>query len=311
MTYTKVDSNLYLISFDQNMIGFRDFISAWLYKSEELTFLVDPGPKNSINQLIHTLKELNVQKIDYILLTHIHIDHAGGTGVVLEHFPQAKVVCHPKAIEHMTSPEKLWKGSLKVLGSIAEAYGEIIPIPTNKIEYLNRIETNTGDINVIETPGHAVHHLSFQFQHYLFAGEVIGVTHCLNEGIYARPATPPKFKLKTSLDSIDKVLSLDISVICFGHYGFRTDVKSALTNARMQLRLWIEIIRNQLQKGHQRLIDRTIEILKIEDSAFANIKYMPEDIQQRELYFVGNSIKGMSEYLLKENSSQPDATMDE
>ncbi|MBF0235798.1 MAG: MBL fold metallo-hydrolase [Desulfamplus sp.] len=302
MTYTKIDSNLYLIPLDQNMIGFRDCISAWLFKSDEITFLVDPGPKNSINQLLDTLKEINVQQIDYILLTHIHIDHAGGTGLILEHFPQAKVVCHPKAIEHMISPEKLWHGSLKVLGDIAEAYGEIIPIPTNEIVYLNQIKTSLGHINVIETPGHAVHHLSFQFQHYLFAGEVIGVTHSLNEGIYARPATPPRFKLKTSLDSIDKVIALNVSMICFGHYGFRTDTKAAFTNARNQLLLWIEIIRDQIQKGDQNFIDRTIEALKDEDTTFANLRYMSEDIQQREIYFVGNSIKGMSEYLQKEIS---------
>lgn len=301
MTYSILDSNLYQIPLDQNMIGFRNFISAWLYKSDEITFLVDPGPKYSINQLISTLKEINVQKIDYILLTHIHIDHAGGTGVLLAHFPKAKVICHPKAIEHMTSPEKLWKGSLKVLGNIAEAYGEIVPIPTNTIGYLNLIETDAGDINIIETPGHAVHHLSFQFQHYFFAGEVVGVTHCLNHGIYTRPATPPRFKLQTSLDSIDKVIPLDVSTICFGHYGFRTDAKSALKEGRDQLLIWIEIIKKQLKSGPQNLTDRTINDLKNEDAAFANIKYLPEDIQQRELYFVGNSLKGMIEYLQSED----------
>ena len=302
MTYSKVDSNLYLIPLDQKMIGFRNFIAAWLYKSDELTFLVDPGPKYSINQLMNILKEINVHQIDYILLTHIHIDHAGGAGVILEHFPQAKVVCHSKAVEHMTSPEKLWQGSLKVLGDIAEAYGEIMPVPANRIGYLNRIETNAGNINAIETPGHAVHHLSFQFKHYLFAGEVVGVAHCMEEGIYTRPATPPRFKLKTSLASIDKVIPLDISMICFGHHGFRTDTKAALKEARGQLLIWIEIIKKQLKNGKQNLTARTITALKNEDSAFANIKYLPEDIQQRELYFVGNSINGMSEYLQKEVS---------
>ncbi len=300
MISSKIDSHLYLIPLDQNMIGFRDFISAWLYKNDEITFLVDPGPQNSTNQLIDALKEINVQQIDYILLTHIHIDHAGGTGEILKYFPEAKIVCHPKAIEHMTSPEKLWQGSLKVLGDIAEAYGEIIPIPTKAIKYLDRIETNAGDINAIETPGHAVHHLSFQFQHYLFAGEVIGISHCLNEGIYTRPATPPRFKLKTSLNSIDKIVPLDISLICYGHYGFRTDAKTALKEGRDQLLVWIKIIKKQLKYGNQNLINRTVEALRKEDSAFANIKYLPEDIQQRELYFVGNSIKGISEFLQKE-----------
>lgn len=297
MTYTIADPNLYLIPLDQKLTGFRNFISTWLYKSRELVFLVDPGPTSSIGQLICALQEIGVKRIDYILLTHIHIDHAGGTGALLEHYPDAGVICHPAAIAHMISPGKLWKGSLKNLGVIAESYGEIIPAAAAAIEFKDRIETSDGAIRVFETPGHAVHHLCFHFQDYLFAGEVAGIIHGLKQGFYARPATPPRFELETSLSSLDKVIALDFSMICFGHYGFRTDGKKALEDSRKQLSLWVEVVKNQMKKGQENLEDRIIASLKMQDPAFANIKYLPEDIRQREIYFVGNSLKGMRQYL--------------
>jgi glyoxylase-like metal-dependent hydrolase (beta-lactamase superfamily II) len=294
-----VNPNLYLITLDQKLTGFRNFINAWLYKSGTTTFLVDPGPEYSIRHLINALKEIGVERIDYILLTHIHIDHAGGAGTLAKHYPEARIICHPKGIDHMITPEKLWQGSLKVLGAIAESYGKIIPVPAGAIAFQEKIETEAGDINVVETPGHAIHHLSFQFQDYLFVGEVAGVTHCLNQGIYTRPATPPKFKLEISLASLDRIMSLDSSMICFGHYGFREDVKAALKEAREQLILWVEVVRSQLENGEENLKDRIIATLKKEDAAFANIKYLADDIQQREFYFVGNSLNGMKEYLME------------
>jgi len=88
-------------------------------------------------------------------------------------------------------------------------------------------------------------------------------------------------------------------MICFGHYGFRKDVKDALKGARDQLSFWVEVVRSELAKGEENLENRVIAILKKEDAGFAIIKYLAEDIQQRELYFVGNSLNGIKEYVLK------------
>ncbi|NPA25310.1 MAG: MBL fold metallo-hydrolase, partial [Deltaproteobacteria bacterium] len=126
--------NLTCIDLDEPRLqGFVKFISAWVYKSEELTFLVDPGPLSTIPHLLGELEKMGVARLDYILLTHIHIDHAGGTGELLKSFPEAQVICHPQGIKHLVNPEKLWQGSLKVLGHVAEIYGEIIPVPEASI----------------------------------------------------------------------------------------------------------------------------------------------------------------------------------
>lgn len=297
MNYSQVFPDLYLISLNQKMAGFRHFISSWLYLGEQANFLVDPGPKYSIEVLINVLEEIGVRKIDYVLLTHIHIDHAGGTGRLLELFPEAKVVCHPRGLEHLVDPARLWQGSLKVLGEMAESYGEIIPIPQEKFLFQERLPLADGQILVVETPGHAVHHLCFYYKKYLFAGEVAGVSLVLPGRIYARPATPPRFRLEKSLASLDKAASLKPDIICFGHYGWRKDAGEAMKTAREQLVLWTETVKEQFGKGEDNLDNRIIKVLLENDPVFANYKYLDKEVQKREDYFVLNAIKGMKEYV--------------
>jgi glyoxylase-like metal-dependent hydrolase (beta-lactamase superfamily II) len=195
MTITKLSSHLYLIDLEQKIRGFRNFICSWLIKGESGTILVDPGPLSTIDVLLKALEKLEVKSVDVVLLTHIHIDHAGGAGRIVEKYPMARVICHPKGIKHLINPDKLWQGSLKVLGDIAAAYGEIIPVPEENIGYEEELETPEGAIHVYETPGHALHHLCYRFKDLFFAGEVAGVGFKVATGLYARPATPPVFKL--------------------------------------------------------------------------------------------------------------------
>ncbi|MFH0813583.1 MAG: MBL fold metallo-hydrolase, partial [Pseudomonadota bacterium] len=243
------------------------------------------------------LEEIGVKKLDYILLTHIHIDHAGGTGKLLNAFPDAKVLCHPKGIEHMLNPGKLWEGSLKILGEIANAYGEIVSVPQGCIFFEKNIKRGNDTIEVIETPGHAPHHVSYAFKQYLFAGEVAGVYQPLPDKMYLRPATPPKFKLKISLSSLEKVLTKNPEMICFGHYGFHKEPFKMLTLAKEQLVLWTEVIKEQRTGGEEATEKKIIERLMEKDQTFFNYQYLDGDIKARENYFVINSIKGMKEYV--------------
>jgi glyoxylase-like metal-dependent hydrolase (beta-lactamase superfamily II) len=297
LNYSQINSNLFLIDLDQKIEGFRKFISSWLYHHESITFLVDPGPRSSIESLKKILEIIGVNKLDYILLTHIHIDHAGGTGKLLKYFPEAKVFCHPKGIKHLINPAELWKGSLKVLGKIAEAYEEIIPVPEHSIFFREVIKKEENVINTIETPGHAPHHISYLFNQYLFAGEVAGVHQTLLDRIYLRPATPPKFKLETSLSSLEKVMAKNPKVICYGHYGINKEASKFLLLSQKQLTLWTEVIKEELTEGEENLEKRVFEKLMEKDTLFSNFKHLEEDIKKRERYFINNSIKGIKEYL--------------
>ncbi len=300
MAYECISDKLFLIDLDQKVTGFRKFISSWLYKSTSISFLVDPGPSSSINRLLETLETLDVKYLDYILLTHIHIDHAGGAGALLKKFPDAMVICHPKGIDHLVEQKKLWEGSLKVLGDIARAYGEVIPIPPERIVSKELLETDEGRIITIPTPGHAIHHQCFGFKDWLFAGEVAGVRHLSDHGVYARPATPPVFKLETSLSSLDRVIGLNPKTLCLGHYGLVENPESFLRQAREQLILWVETAKLEMKTGTGDLIPRIMQKLILADKPTAAFNQLEKDIQQREEYFIGNSIKGMLHYLQKQ-----------
>jgi len=137
MNIINIASNLYDIQLDLKGTNFTSTLSSWVYKDDDLCFIVDTGPTSVIDSLKLALNKIGFEKNDlkYIFLSHIHMDHAGGVGELIKYFPKAHVICHPKGIKHLINPKKLWEGSLKVLGKVAELYGEIIPIPEDRISY--------------------------------------------------------------------------------------------------------------------------------------------------------------------------------
>ena len=290
-------SGLYLINLDQPIRGFRDFISSWLLQKDGLNILIDPGPSSTILHLCSVLKKAKIRHIDLILLTHIHIDHAGGTGLLLKKFPEARVICHPKAIKHLINPEKLWKGSLSVLGHLAEVYGPVTPVPARNLRFTPLIQTGRLTIEAVETPGHAAHHLIFKTDDILFMGEVAGVNIPLPDGDYLRIATPPVFKYEIYKHSVQKAAGLKAKHLCFGHYGYRSDPQNVFGTALKQLDLWLEIIQKNLAHGTQDEEHILQQILQ-NDPTLTFFTRLPEDIRERERYFCKNSIKGMMDYLM-------------
>jgi len=289
-------NNLVCIDLDlPTLEGFRKFISSWVYQGDGFTLLVDPGPLSGIPRLIAELRKLGVSRLDYVLLTHIHIDHAGGTGALLKEFPEAIVICHQDGIRHMVAPEKLWEGSRKVLGAVAEAYGEIVPIPADRI----RFEENVGKTGVrtFLTPGHAQHHCSYLLDDFLFAGEVAGVRCELDEGIYMRPATPPRFILEVALESLDRVIALSPRNMVFAHYGLVDNAPDYLQMARKQLLLWVRGVAEAAGVEASGREEAFRAWLLERDECYKNVSKLPQDIQVRERNFFGNSFRGMAEYV--------------
>ncbi|HEY7746078.1 MAG TPA: MBL fold metallo-hydrolase [Desulfuromonadales bacterium] len=288
--------NLVCIDLDLRALdGFRKFISAWYYRGDGFTLLVDPGPLSTIPHLIRELRRHGVVRIDYVLLTHIHIDHAGGTGALLREFPEARVICHPEGSPHLVAPEKLWQGSRKVLGALAEAYGEIVPVPQERIGFEEKIGA-TG-VRAFLTPGHAQHHCCYLLGDLLFAGEVAGVRSEVPEGIYMRPATPPRFLLPVALDSVERMIDLAPRRMVFAHYGLVDNALDHLRIGRRQLRLWVQGVAATAAADAPRREEALFNWLLARDEVYRNIRQLPPDIFARERIFLGNTLRGMSEYV--------------
>nr|HID58820.1 MBL fold metallo-hydrolase [Desulfobacterales bacterium] len=295
MKIFKKGTDLYLIGLDQNITGFTDFIGSWLYNGEK-TFLVDVGPSATIPYLIEALKTLGINHLDYILLTHIHLDHAGGIGHLAPFFPETPIVVHKKGIPHLIDPATLWEGTIKVVGDMARAYGPIKAVRPQSI--LDASQLASPYITPVMTPGHAVHHVSYICGPYLFAGETSGVYQSFPNSIYLRPATPPKFMLEVSIKSIDELLSYNPEIICFGHFGNHSDPRRILEYHRDQLLRWEEIIKRVTENYSGEDIEEScFKKLLNDDPLLSPFEKMQETVKTREHFFLKNSIKGFLDYI--------------
>jgi len=157
-------------------------MGAYLFTCEK-NAIIDTGPTAAIPDLLSALAGLGMspEEIDYIVLTHIHIDHAGGAGTAIKEMSNAKVLAHSHARSHLIEPTMLWGASLKNLGNLALKYGAIEPIPEDRIVVAtDQMKLNLGPglaLEIYLTPGHAAHHLSVfdRANGVLVAGEAAGV----------------------------------------------------------------------------------------------------------------------------------------
>ena len=291
--------NLYLIPLDQNLPGFTSFIGSWIYKDKK-TFLVDVGPASTIPLLVRSLEAIDVQHIDAILLTHIHIDHAGGIGDLSVLYPDTAIICHEAGIQHLVDPSRLWEGSLKALGQTAKIYGPFRPVRQDLL--YSAANYHAHEILPIMTPGHAPHHVSYLLNPYLFAGEAGGVfVNIPDIDFYLRPATPPKFFFEIYVKSIDELIAAEPSKICYGHFGITENAVEMLKTHKKQLFLWKKIIKNEMTR-HTQTNDRNflascLHRLLNEDPHLKCFSHFDEATQIRERRFFQNSIRGFIEYL--------------
>ena len=125
-----VSPNIRLLHLQPPIPGYNQFIGPYLLSSET-NAIVDTGPSSAIPSLLNALSRIDIapENIDYIVFTHIHIDHAGSAGGIARELPNARVIAHPRAHEHLINPTSLWEASLKVLGDYAIKSGPIEPVP--------------------------------------------------------------------------------------------------------------------------------------------------------------------------------------
>ena len=278
-----------LIEIKQDMRGFDHFFGAWVLQ-DQVNLLVDVGPANSAFRLLESLAALGLEKLDYVLLTHIHIDHCGGLGQLLDRYPMAKVICHERTLQYLTNPSKLWEASLRILGDIAKGYGPPEVIPRERL--IPHTQIGLKELEIIETPGHSAHHLSFSYKNLLFVGEAGGNYMIVKDREYLRPATPPRFLFDVSMKSIDRLLELENQPICYAHFDKGKSSHQLLNRFREQLTLWKETIYEQMLMGEEGLLDRCANALLEGDPYLKAFELFDPYTQKRERFFMKNSIKG-------------------
>ena len=275
----------------QNIPGFNPFFGSWICQGE-VNMAVDVGPAITAGNLVDSLKSIGLERLDYVLLTHIHIDHSGALAEILRHYPEARVICHEKGIPHLVDPSKLYEGSLKVLGDLAQTYGSPKSIAYEKL--VPHTECRIEGLSVIETPGHALHHLSFSYRKKLYAGEAAGNYFRVGKREYLRPATPPRFFLDVFMESVDRLLALEDQPIRYAHVEGAESAHRLLNKFKQQLRFWESVIGESVMSGGRKIdiIERCVNQLLKNDPNLVAFKYMDVDTQKREKTFMANAVNG-------------------
>jgi glyoxylase-like metal-dependent hydrolase (beta-lactamase superfamily II) len=304
MRVTKLREHVSLI--DVETAGLRNFIASYVLKGTHVA-IVETGPTSSVPNLLSGLKSLNVklEDVDYAAVSHIHLDHGGGAGTLIKHLPNAKVIVHQRGAPHLANPEKLWQQSKEVLGSVTELYGKPEPVPAERIiAATDGMVFDLGDnvtFRVVETLGHASHHLSYQetFGGGVFPGDAAGIY--LNEIDAVVPTTPMPFRLDIALASLDKLIKLKPKALYYSHFGEAPDPVGKLRTYVSQLKLWTKIARHGIEKGEdlETVRERIIETDPSIRKAVNFVKVHPV-YNETVLY---NSVQGIMEFAEKHGTT--------
>lgn len=291
-----ITPTLRLLNLQPPIPGYKRFIGAYLFSGEK-NAIIDVGPTAAIPNLLSALTEAGIspKEIDYIVLTHIHIDHAGGVGTVIRELSNAKVLAHSSARSHLIDPTMLWKGSLKTLGDLALKYGPIEAVPEDRIVVAtDQMKLDLGHGLALEihlTPGHAAHHLSIfdRASGVLIAGEAAGV--CIDGMV--RLATPPPFKLEETLSSIDKLIALEPQRLCYGHFGCYDNALERLKLYGEKVLTWHETANSAARAGKN--AEDILQLLREKDKSLAYLDGLDRDEYNREFVLLVNTINGLAE----------------
>ena len=208
---------------DTKMHGYERITGAFLLSGER-TALIETGPKSVVDNVFGELERLGVDDLDWIVVTHIHLDHAGAAGTVAARFPSARVAVHGVGAPHLVDPSKLWKSAARIYGDDMERlWGGIDPIDESRITVIedgDTVDLGGRTLTAVETPGHAYHHHSYldSASGTLFTGDALGVK--LPDVGAIRPATPPpEFHLEKAVASIGRIRGLQPQSLCPTHFG--------------------------------------------------------------------------------------------
>jgi glyoxylase-like metal-dependent hydrolase (beta-lactamase superfamily II) len=236
------------------------FASIHVIERDGRAAIVDTGANSSIPGLQRALERLGIARtaVDLIVLTHVHLDHAGGAGMLAEQLPNARVVVHPRGVQHLVDPSRLAQATAAVYGAGAfeQLYGTLVPIALERIVQTSdgsAVQLGSSELRVLHTPGHALHHqvLFDPVASALFSGDTLGLAYPALEtsaGPFLVPTTSPtQFDPEQLLASIRRLVALRPESVYLTHYGRLTGLERCAPGLEEQVRAFVEIARRHAQ----------------------------------------------------------------
>jgi glyoxylase-like metal-dependent hydrolase (beta-lactamase superfamily II) len=234
-----------------NVSGVYLIIGDGITLIETATTLIAP-------RIIEAAAEIGLEAADIkrAIVTHVHLDHAGGTGWLVNRLPDLQVHVHERGLRHLHDPSRLIDSATAVYGGvdrITAIHGETLPVPMKNLVPVTDADLDIGagiDLRILSAPGHASHHLCvFEPESgCLFSGEALGHNHP-ESGIFQPAVAPPGFDFEASKETIRKMQALYPRTICFSQFGQRNDASFVIEEAERQLEVYHRFILTRLEQG--------------------------------------------------------------
>jgi glyoxylase-like metal-dependent hydrolase (beta-lactamase superfamily II) len=265
----------------------------------ERSAVIDPGPAPLVPGVIEALEASGVTHLDYILLTHIHLDHAAGCWKLLEAYPEAIIHCHPRGAAHVIDPTRLLAAAEEIYGDALKEFGEVRGVPAERVAESTDGETlDLGGISLetIWTPGHSSHSQSYfePGSGVVFVGDAAG-HYPGNRGILV-PGSPPPHNPAKAADSLLRLMSYEPKTIAYSHFGYFGEALALLERFLVQTRLWDRVARDGVEAGLS--LKDIFDLIVEEDPEARELSGFGEE-GKRAVYSSLNSFVGYAKWLRK------------
>ncbi len=233
-----------------------NFDASYLVVESGRAAFIDVGTNHSVPRLLDALaqKKISVDAVDYVILTHVHLDHAGGAGSLMQKLPNARAVIHPRGARHMIDPSQLVAGATAVYGAeeIQRSYGTLVPIDAARVDTAGDnyvIDLAGRKLLCIDAPGHARHHMTIydEKSRAFFTGDTFGLSYRefdTDQGAFILPtSTPVQFEPDALHASIDRMVGFQPTQMFLTHFGCVTEVTKLAADLHEQIDAMVDIVR--------------------------------------------------------------------
>ncbi len=243
---TDLGDSLYMI--DAGMHDQPERLACYLFDTPNRV-LIECGPSNVLPNLMAALDSIGVDDVAAMVVTHIHLDHAGGAGHFAEQFPTAQIGVHAAGSRHLIDPTRLWDSAERIYTpeGMQSLWGSMIPVPEDRLLVLEEGSTiSLGGgrlLDVMYTPGHARHHIVFSEDTSggLFVGDSVGIA--FPHGHMVQPVTPPPdFDEPLVVEQLRRMAARQPGFVGFAHYGVTEDVARVFEEAEVRLGEWVSFV---------------------------------------------------------------------
>lgn len=235
--------------------------ACYLLRSDDEAVFIETGTAHSVPAMLDALGAHGMapEQVRYVIPTHVHLDHAGGVGVLMQQCPNAELAIHPRGAPHMIDPGRLYAGATAVYGEVTmqRVYGDIPPVDEDRViamEDGNSISFGAGrNLLFLDTPGHARHHSCIYDDNSngFFTGDTFGLSYRefdTEHGPYVMPTTTPvQFEPEAWLNSLDRLLGYQPEAVYLTHYGKLTDVAEHAARLKTGIQRYARIAREQAE----------------------------------------------------------------